>query len=102
MSFVFSVLFSKIMEGGLLKRYVKDNKERMLCGEKFDRGRQVEKQMYICRQRECSPLQEIETKVMALCRYQLMEAMGGGTGVIVLMWGCVRVEQFYSVNTKVQ
>jgi hypothetical protein len=34
--------------------------------------------VYICRQRECSPLQEIETKVMALCRYQLMEAMGGG------------------------
>jgi hypothetical protein len=35
----------------------------MLCREKFDRGRQVEKQMYICRLRECSPLQEIETKV---------------------------------------
>jgi hypothetical protein len=61
----------------------------MLCREKFDRGRQVEKQMYICRQRECSPLQEIKTKVMALCRYQLMEAMGGvyrGCSVTVEMW----------------
>jgi hypothetical protein len=38
MSSVFSVLFSKIMEGGLLKRYVKDKKkecsvEKNLIGE---------------------------------------------------------------------
>ncbi len=39
--------------------------------------------------RESFPLQEIETKVMALCRYQLMEAMGrgfGGGSVTVGMW----------------
>jgi hypothetical protein len=71
----------------------------MLCREKFDRGRQVEEHMQaegvfsITGDRDQG---DDSVSVSADGSY------GRGTGVVVLLWGCVRVEQLYSVNTKVQ
>ncbi len=82
------------MEGGLLKRYVKDKKKECSVEKNLIVEGRWRNRCTYARQRKCFPLQEIETKVMAQCRYQLMEAMGGGIGVVVLLWGCGKVEQF--------
>ncbi len=76
----------------------------MLCREKFDRGRQVEKQMYVHMQAEGRhsltgdrDQGDGSVSVSADGSY-----VGGCVGVEVLLRGCGKVEQFYSVNTRVQ